>query len=197
MSKVIDLTGQKFNKLTVIKWAGKQGKQSLWECRCECGKTKTVRGDSLKNESIRSCGCLQKEAVATHGMSYTKEYGIWGSMLCRCRNPNHRQYADYGGRGIKVCERWESFESFLTDMGERPLDVVSIDRIDNEGNYEPSNCRWAMKKEQDNNRRSNKLVEYKGQTKTVAEWCDELELSRQTIYQRLNRGWSPERAFTE
>jgi hypothetical protein len=142
MRKLIDLTGQRFGKLTVIKRAGKQGKIPTWDCCCECGRTKTIRGDTLKNGSIRSCNCLRKETVASHGTSYTKECGIWSSMLCKCRNPFHPEYADHGGRGIKVCERWEMFHHFIADMGERPPNVVSIGLINNEGNYEPGNCRW-------------------------------------------------------
>jgi hypothetical protein len=133
-----------------------------------------------------------------HGQSYTKEYGIWKAMRDRCRNPNNTWYAEYGGRGVKVCERWESFENFLSDMGRRPSKRHSIDRYpDKNGDYEPGNCRWATPLEQNNNLRSNVLLAFRGRTQSLAAWARELGVSHTCLWWRKKHGWSDERILTE
>ena len=127
--------------------------------------------------------------------NFTPTYSSWAMMLDRCRNTNNKRYHRYGGRGIKVCERWLAFDNFLADMGERPSTELTLDRIDNDGNYEPSNCRWANRKQQANNRSSNHLISAFGETLTLAQWCEKTGLSHPTIHNRLKRGWPPEKAL--
>jgi hypothetical protein len=134
-------------------------------------------------------------AAKTHGMSDTTQYSNWASMHTRCSNPRGDSYPNYGGRGIKVCARWKSFEAFYEDMGPCPKGM-QIDRIDNDGDYEPENCRWVTPTRNQRNRRSNRMLTYMGETLCVADWADRLELSREMIYFRLARGWTTERALS-
>jgi len=203
MGKVIDLTGQQFGRLAVVKRVeNNKHKQSQWLCQCECGNMTTVNICHLKSGNTKSCGCLQKERVRevhlkhSHACKNKKSriYYIWISMINRCNNSNNKYYKSYGGRGIRVCEAWLRFENFLADMGEKP-NSMSLDRVDNNGNYGPENCRWSTNKEQQRNTRSNRLITIDSITKPLVEWCNFYNINYHKIYMRLHHGWSPEEAF--
>lgn len=158
----VDLSGMRFGKLVPLKMIEGPGRQ-VWECLCDCGQTARVTKDHLFNNT-RSCGCLRRKP-RLHGLSRTVEHNAWWYMITRCGDPGRPEYPRYGGRGIKVCERWQEFVNFLADMGPRPSPRHSIDRIDNDGNYEPSNCRWATPVQQSTNTRRNVRLTYNGITK--------------------------------
>lgn len=196
-----DITGQKFGRLTVIKISHKNKQRKYkWLCKCECGNFLKVWGGNLKNGHTKSCGCLQQEnrgqANITHGMRKTLEYNVWATMKDRCFNKNAPNYKIYGKRGITICKRWEKFENFFTDMGKRPKGM-SIDRINNNGNYEPENCQWATQKEQCRNTRKNRMLTFQGKTLCMAEWAERLGINYKCLWKRLNTGWSVERAFVK
>lgn len=198
--KINDLTGKKFGKLTVIKYCGTVNHKATFECLCECGNTKVIQGVLLSNGHTRSCGCLAENNTdqTKHGMSKTHIYGVWCTMKSRCYNKNSQHYSLYGGRGITVCEEWlNDFMAFYEwSMSNGYSDDLTIDRIDTNGNYEPSNCRWVTVKEQQNNRRNNKMLTYNGKTQTLAQWADEKHIKIGTLHSRLTKyKWSVERAL--
>jgi len=251
----IDLTGNSYGKLTVVKYWGSQGRRSLWECRCTCGNLCIVNVTSLRNGTTKSCGCLRHEPKdnkfidltgkkfgvltvlrrvsakkstwkclcdcgnitdvyrghlidghtrscgcignRTHGMSKTRQYTIWSHVIDRCTNANSDYYKNYGGRGITVCEKWRKFEGFWEDMQNGYADDLTIERDNNDGNYEKGNCRWATKSEQNRNTRRSVKLSFRGNVKNLSEWSREVGISSMTIRHRLMNGWSIERSFTE
>lgn len=208
MEKYDNLIGEKINRLTIQFFVCNKGKFPWYMCLCECGHQKSICIYKVISGKTQSCGCLLDEktkqgANLIHGEArrgkWKKEFRLWVNIRQRCYNENCKAYKNYGGRGIKVAERWMmSFQDFLEDAGRAPSPNHSFERINNDGNYEPGNCRWATRKEQNNNTRQNFFIEYKGQTKTLAQWCDELNLRYDRIIQRLRKfNYSVEEAFTK
>lgn len=203
--RLIDMTGQRFGRVTVLHRGTRahltnaQG-QVVWVVRCDCDpngeRTWAVAGANLRCGLVQSCGCLHREkasqASRVHGETRTSEHGVWQAMITRCENPNVQGFENYGGRGIRVCDRWRNdFAAFLADMGRRPSPTHSIDRIDVNGNYEPSNCRWATKKEQARNKRNNRLITINGETRCVAEWAERLGCKPAVVVYRYGRSIVP------
>lgn len=176
----------------------------LWFCKCDCGNNNIISANKLTSGKTKSCGCLKKETakppvIVKHGMSYSRLYQVWKDMKGRCCDLNNKRYANYGGRGIKVCDEWLTFENFCKwALSDGYSDDLTIDRINNDGNYEPSNCRWATKKIQANNRRTNHLLTYKGETHTLKEWAEITGINYSTLVARINRlGWSIEKILNK
>ncbi|HEX5426540.1 MAG TPA: hypothetical protein VFW94_23535 [Candidatus Acidoferrales bacterium] len=197
-TSMIDMAGHRHGRMTVIARADGPDKSCVyWECLCDCGTRKIVRGKDLRKGAIKSCGCYRDEATQwtttrTHGHAskgqVTPTYRTWMNMRQRCTNPKNQDWEHYGGRGIRVCERWENFDNFLADMGKKPRGK-SIDRRDTDGDYEPGNCLWATQREQCRNKRNNRVIEWRGQKRTMTEWA---ELSgrkhaTQWLYRRLTK----------
>lgn len=198
-NRLIDIVGNKYAHLFVIGLApnSRTGKPR-WLCKCDCGSIKSYYGSNLKSGKTNTCStkCIFSPN-RKHGMSKTPEFRSWASMMGRCYRIGTNQYHNYGGRGIKVCGRWLEFVNFFEDMGRKPTIKHQIDRIDSNKNYEPTNCKWSTVKEQSNNRRTNKIVVYRGESLTVAQWADKLGFKYSTLKERLSRGWDVERAFNE
>lgn len=205
MGKVIDLTGKRFGKLTVMekhsqdKWGGWN-----WLCRCDCGNETVVSGGHLRGMKTKSCGCSRKESKNfSHKMTGSRIYSIWQAMKSRCYYEKSKAFKHYGGRGIKVCDEWKnSFIRFYEWSMKNGYDETAergqctIDRIDVNGNYEPNNCRWATIKQQANNTRRNHFIEYNGKTQTVSQWANELGVEPDSIFNRLQKGFTEEEALT-
>lgn len=198
-SRVLDLTGRRFGKLQVVRRSGyvKAGQTRVpaWFCVCDCGRRKVVRGNSLKSGNTTGCGRCKTSSNLRHGLTGTRVWSIWCSMLSRCLNPRASNYARYGGAGIKVCARWKTFENFLLDMGEPPTGH-SIDRIDGSGDYRKSNCRWATAQTQSANRACARRITFRGRTLCAAEWARVVGMKHSTLLRRLQRGWSVVQALT-
>lgn len=197
---MMDLTEKKFGRLTILKrMASNKWGKSCWLCRCDCGKEKIIVGNNIKSGITKSCGCLQKEkasiANTLHGHCKSKTYQSWCDIIKRCTNPNSARYLLYGGRGITVCKRWRQFINFLKDMGEMPMGY-QIDRIDNNGNYCPSNCQWATRRQQMRNKQDNHLVTHKEKTLCLSEWAEQTGISADIIRWRLKHNWSVGKALT-
>src|SRR6267142_4778572 len=187
--------GQRFGRWLVLTPA----QPNYWHCRCDCGSVKPVAGGSLRKGYSSSCGCLRKETVAKRSQKHSdyvsKEYTAWSAMLRRCRNSKDPAYPNYGGRGITVCTPWHTYTNFLRDMGRAPSTNHSIDRINNDSNYDPINCRWATAIEQNSNKRGARLLPWRGLLMTAAAWERHLGVAKGTIQDRLRAGWSVEDAL--
>lgn len=191
-----DLSGQKFGILkAIIFYRRHKSRKSIWLCICECGSITVVFACDLKRGHTRSCGCLAKSNSKTHGMMYYPEYNAWEGLKNRCDNPSGQDFKDYGGRGITYQDTWKKFENFYADMGPKEVGT-SIDRIDNNGNYTKENCRWATPKQQANNKRNNRFITWKGETKTLQQWADHIGINQSVLCRRL-KYWTIERALTE
>jgi hypothetical protein len=189
MPNKIDLSGQRFGRLLVVYPLPpkKKGGSTRWLCRCDCGNESTPGTAQLRRGRANSCGCLQKERVrianTTHGKTNSPEYRAWIAMWSRCTVKSNASFINYGQRGISVCDRWKDFSMFLTDMGTKPTGMT-IERNDNNGNYEPGNCRWATREDQDSNKRTTVLVTFNGKTMTYSQWARELDANPATIRER-------------
>jgi len=196
--KLIDLTGKKIGRWTVIELATREPYRS-WKCICECGSSKVVNGAHLRSGQSQSCGCLIREItskrVKTHGMTRTPTYESWRSMLSRCDNKSSGNYHYYGGIGINYDPSWSDFSVFLEDMGIRP-EGTSLDRIDNSMGYSKDNCRWATPLEQASNKRNCMQLTHNGVTKTSAAWSKDLGMSKSAVYTRVRNGWDVSMAVT-
>jgi len=194
-----DLTGKRFGNLVVTGFNGIR-KNSLyyWNCKCDCGNTSIVQTGHLNNGNIKSCGCLRIKKITTHNESRTKLYHVWQNMKDRCFNAKSQLFILYGKRGITVCKEWlenyETFKAWAISNGYK--EGLSIDRINVNGNYEPSNCRWADSKTQNNNLRSNHTLTYNGETKTLTQWAEFFGLKPVTLSRRIKKGWTVEKALT-
>lgn len=193
--RVKDETGNIYGKLTVIAFIGLRNNNARWFCRCECGNEVDVRGAMLRYGSHQSCGCTRHTA---NNLYHTAEHRAWSGMVQRCTNPKNTRYSDWGGRGITVCQRWKnSFLAFYEDMGPKPSPRHSIDRINNDGNYEPNNCRWATPRQQTLNSRHARYLTHNGETLCITDWALRTGIKRLTIAARLEQGWSIAEALTQ
>lgn len=192
--KILDITGRKFGMLTALRFSDRKNGSTYWIFLCDCGKEKRIISRNVITDNVKSCGCHKKEFLrniaTTHGMSKTHIYSVWRSMKSRCIKPSHISYINYGGRGIKVCDRWiKSFKNFFEDMGSTYRKGLEIERINNNGNYEPDNCKWATEKEQGNNKRSNVILNHNGRKMTIKQWSEFLNINEATLYRRYYQKW--------
>lgn len=200
----IDLTGQRYGRLVVLAQEPETRKGVLrWHVLCDCGTRTSVTSARLRYGITRSCGCLRRELLSQrakerppkHDPATKPTLSVWSGMRQRCENPNSPAFPKYGGRGITVCERWRDFEKFVEDMGLRPPGMT-IERADNDGNYSPENCRWATRAEQNRNKRNNVRLTWNGETKCVAQWAASTGINLGTLWGRIRKGWTIEKALT-
>jgi hypothetical protein len=202
-SKYLYLVGTKVNNLEVLGLSDGRSINYTFQMktRCVCGVEKLVSAPRLANGTAKSCGCLggmqNRRQQRTHGFWQKGTYNSWANAKRRCNNPKNPRYRHYGGRGIQVCDRWKTFEQFLIDMGERPSNKHSLDRIDVDGNYCPENCRWATNREQGNNTKRNVRLVFEGRVRTISEWSTELGISYSLLHSRIQNGWTVRRTLTE
>lgn len=202
MNRVVNMSGRTFGRWTVTGLADHQQpkRPKAWLCKCSCGQIKSINGNSLRRGLSTSCGCLQREITIArnykHGHGHgSPEYNSWKHMVRRCADPRNNRYANYGGRGIKVCDRWSDFLTFLADMGPKPVPSFTIDRVDNDKDYCPENCRWSDSLTQARNKTNSVVLECDGDRRTMAEWAEVSGLNIQTLWARINRGWSAKKAI--
>lgn len=206
--KIVDMTGKKFGRWTVIDYAGldKSG-HAVWKCLCECGNVKDVRGQRLRDGESQSCGCLAKEITSIHNSkhngSFDRLYTVWSGMKARCENPSHCEYHRYGGRGISICDEWKNdytaFREWALAQGydpSAPKGKCTLDRIDNDNGYSPQNCTFSDMKKQCNNRHNNVIIECKGESHTIRGWSDITGISYSVLYSRIKNGWDVNRALS-
>ncbi len=207
MSRLLDLTGKKFGRLKVTGRASnhkfKTASRVRWFCQCQCGVLRIIDSQRLREGDTKSCGCLKRDTMArvmkayhtTHGGSYTKLYNAWRGLLKRCYNSTDKNYHRYGARGIKVCPSWRySFENFRSDMGESHGRI--LDRINNDGNYEATNCRWTDAKTSSRNRRTARFLTMDGERKTASEWSEITGMNKATMFSRIRAGWTDSDVLT-
>lgn len=203
MSAINNLTGKRFDRLTVESYShSNTNGRAVWKCVCDCGETLFVKGNALLSGNTKSCGCLKTEKISSlkysHGLCKTRLYRIWCAMLTRCSNSVFTEFDRYGGRGIKVCDEWQEFLPFYEwAMANGYADNLTIDRIDNDGDYRPGNCRWATRTEQNNNTKKNHYITYNGKTHTIAEWSRITGIKYGTLINRINNlKWDAEKSLT-
>lgn len=201
MSRIKDLSGMTFGRLSALECTGRNRHgAAMWRCVCSCGESVEVVSYSLVQGTTKSCGCMKHDTPAhnrTHNMTKTPLFRVWASMHNRCNNSNVTCYQSYGGRGIKVCERWQKFENFLADIGDRPTPKHQIDRIDNDGPYSPENCQWAIPAQQAKNKRNNRFIEANGERLHLSEWARRLGCNPAAILARLATGMPESEAVTK
>lgn len=186
----IDITGRTYGRWLVMSYQGK----SKWLCRCTCGRLISVDAHTLRSGSSRGCGKCYAKKTIQHGMSRSPEYHVWWDMIDRCENPDNPSFDNYGGRGITVCKKWHDILQFLADMGNRPSDGYSIERLDNDLGYSPDNCEWATAKQQSRNTRANVRLVVNGEERTIVEWAEIMMVRPGLIGDRIDAGWPAERA---
>ena len=193
-----NITGQKFSRLTAIGPVSRtKHNKIMWLFQCDCGGECTCIISNVLNGATSSCGCFARELRTSHGLSYQRRYRVYRDMLDRCYSVTHKNYHRYGGRGISVYQEWrDNPQAFFDVVGARPTPQHSIDRIDNDGNYEPGNVRWATREQQSNNTRFNHLLTFENKTLTVTQWAKRIKVNRGTLYSRLVAGWSDEKVLS-
>lgn len=186
----IDITGQRFGRLTAVKISKIVDRKAYWECLCDCGNVVNIRGSSLRSGATVSCGCYRKTKGIRHGESHkTRLYSVWLNMRNRCNNPNGQDYKHYGGRGIVVCQEWDDYPTFKEwSLSNGYAKNLTIERIDNSGPYAPNNCRWATRAEQSRNTRANLMIEIAGKIHCAADWAKMLKIKSPTFYDRIRKG---------